>query len=103
MSVDDNATRPASAKRLHAQIVLLHQLVFPELTRAAALELDPAVDDDVAAVGDLGRLVEVLLGHEDRELVLLLQLLDAGDHAAHGDGGGPGAGPGEQENPWRRH
>src|SRR5262245_23199834 len=68
------------------QIVSLHQLVLTQLARVAALELDLAVDDDVAAIRDLRRLVEVLLGHEHGELVALLQLLDLGDHAADEDG-----------------
>ena len=41
-----------------------HQIVL--LERAHALEHDLAVHDDVAAVGDADRLVEVLLGHEHR-------------------------------------
>src|SRR5258705_11254839 len=68
-----------------AQIILLYQLVFPQLPCAASLELDLAVDDDVAAVGDLGRLVEVLLGHQHGELAPLLQLLDLPNPPAHQD------------------
>src|SRR5262245_39120536 len=85
--VQRGAANNGSKARSHSEVVLLHQLVLAQLTRALALELDLAVDDDVAAVGDLGRLVEVLLGHQHRELALLLQLLDLRDHAADEDGG----------------
>src|SRR5512132_4042789 len=71
----------------HPEVVLLHEVVLAELARVAPLELDLPVDDDVAAVGDLGRLVEVLLGHEHGELAPLLELLDLADHPAHEDGG----------------
>src|SRR5215475_9370882 len=72
-----------------AQVVLLHEIVLAELPRAAAFELDLAVHDDVAAIGYLGRLIEVLLRHEHGELALLLELLDLGDDPAHQDGGEP--------------
>src|SRR5215470_1220839 len=84
-----SADGPAAERRapgLHAEVVLLDELVLSELLRASPLELDAAVDDDVAAVGDLGRLVEVLLGHQHRQLVTLLELADLGDHAADEDG-----------------
>src|SRR5260370_20898043 len=45
----------------------LFRSVLAQLLRAAPLELDLAVHDDVAAVGDLRRLVEVLLGHQRSE------------------------------------
>src|SRR5687768_673056 len=73
--------------RSHAQVVLLHQLVLAELARVPAFELDLPVHDDVPAIGDLRRLVEVLLGHQHRQLPLLLQLLDLGDHATDEDRG----------------
>src|SRR5262247_2416346 len=62
--------------RLHAEVVLLDELVLAKLVRAPALELDLAVHDDVAAIRDLRGLVEVLLRHEHGELALLLELLD---------------------------
>src|SRR4029450_7182276 len=72
---------------LHAQIVLLHELVLTQLVGATPLELDLAVHDDVAAVGDLGGLVEVLLGHQHGETPLVLHLLDLGDHPGDEDRG----------------
>ncbi len=39
--------------------------------------------DDIAAVGDAQRLGEVLLGHQHREIVVVLELLDGVDGAAH--------------------
>src|SRR5581483_9704778 len=64
---------------LRPQVVALDQRVLLQLGHRPALEHDLAVDDDVAAAGDADRLVEVLLGHEHRETVLVLQLLDLGD------------------------
>src|SRR6516164_9632391 len=63
------------------QIEFPHQFVVVELLGRAALEGDLTVDDDIAAVGDADRLVEVLLGHQHGELVALLQLLDLFDRA----------------------
>ena len=50
---------------LAAQIVALDHRVVGE-RGGRALELDAAVDHDVGAVGDLDRLVEVLLGQQSR-------------------------------------
>ena len=65
-------TRRACRTALDAQIVLFHQCVLAQFLRRVAFELDPSVHDDVAPVGDLNRLVEVLLGHQHSQLVLLL-------------------------------
>src|ERR1051326_7296856 len=51
----------------HPQVVLLDELVLAQLAGTVPFELDLSVHDDVAAVGDLGRLVEVLLGHQHGE------------------------------------
>src|SRR5262245_20363938 len=93
-------TMPAAS---HAEVVLLDQLVLAELARAAALELDAAVHDDVAAVRDLGGLVEVLLRHQHRELAPLLQLPDLADHPAHQDGGQAHRGLVDEEDARRGH
>src|SRR5215510_12332257 len=103
-----SAEGPAGASaqkrgRLHAEVVLLDQLVLPELLRALSLELDATVDDDVAAVGDLGRLVEVLLGHQHGQLIALLELADLRDHPGHEDRGQPHRGLVDQEDLRRRH
>ena len=65
-------TRRACRTALDAQIVLFHQCVLAQFLRRVAFELDPSVHDDVAPVGDLNRLMEVLLGHQHGQLVLLL-------------------------------
>src|SRR4051794_17506852 len=79
-----------SARR--AEVVALDQRILLELGHGAALEHDLAVDDDVAAVGDADRLVEVLLGHQHGQPVALLQLLDLGDRVGDQDGGEPDRG-----------
>ena len=61
------------------------------------------MDDDIAAVGDLDRLVEVLLGHQHGQPVLVLELLDLGDHPADQDRGEPDRGFVDQQQPGRRH
>src|SRR6266704_659819 len=71
-------SRPSCAPS-QPHVKLVHQLVVGQLLARAPLVLDPAVHDDVAAVGDADRLVEVLLGHEHREPVGLLQLPDLVD------------------------
>src|SRR3989442_10030248 len=67
--------------KLHPQVQLVHKLVVGELVARSAFVLDPAVDDHVAAVGDPDRLVEVLLGHEHREPLAILELADLVDGA----------------------
>src|SRR5438552_8390291 len=58
------ARLPLGNSRLssRAQVIAAHEFVLLERLHAA-LEHDLAVHDDVAAVGDADRLVEVLLGH----------------------------------------
>ena len=63
------------------QIEFADELVVVELVGGAAFEGDLAVDDDVAAVGDADGLVEVLLGHQDGQLIAVLQFLDFLDRA----------------------
>src|SRR5258707_11506706 len=65
--------------RSQSQIEFLDQLVVVELVDGASFERDLAVHDHVAAVGDAQRLREILLGHQDRELVAVLELLDLVD------------------------
>src|SRR6185437_10117473 len=65
--------RTLSMQPSQAQIELADQLVVVELVGGAALERDFAVDDDVAAVGNLDRLGEVLLGHEHAQMIALLE------------------------------
>ena len=67
--------------RSHPQIELADQVVVVELGGRAALEGDLAVHDHVTAVGDADGLREVLLGHQHRELVVVLELLDGVDGA----------------------
>src|SRR5215510_3819856 len=50
------------APALEPHVELVDQLVVREVFARAALVLDLAVNDHVAAVGDADRLVEVLLG-----------------------------------------
>src|SRR2546426_4279144 len=45
--------------------VVLHERVLLELGDRSAFEHDLAVHDDVAAVGDADRLVEILLGRSE--------------------------------------
>src|SRR4030095_3818614 len=68
-----------------APIELLDQIVVVELVGGAALEGDLAVHDYITAVGDADRLSEILLGHQHRELVVLLELLDGVDGGADED------------------
>ena len=63
-------------------VELADQLVVVEFVGRAALEGDLAVHDHIAAVGDADRLREILLGHQHRQLVVLLELLDGVDGAA---------------------
>src|SRR6267143_5286165 len=79
------APRGRSLSR-RAKIVVLHERVLLELGDRSAFEHDLAVHDDVAAVGDADRLVEVLLRHQHREPVAFLQLPDLVDRMDHEDG-----------------
>src|SRR5260370_37927776 len=67
------------------QIEFANELVVVELFGGAAFEGDLAVDDDITAVGDADGLVEVLLGHQHRQLVEVLQFLDLLDRALDED------------------
>ncbi len=63
--------RRGRERKLHTQIILFHQFMAGQLLDVFPFERDLPVDNDVAPVGDLHRLVEVLLGHEDGEVVFL--------------------------------
>src|SRR5574341_181857 len=101
--LDHGASRRRPARASDAQVILLHQLVLGQLAGAPALELDLAVHDDVAAVRDLGGLVEILLGHQHGQVVPLLQLFDRRDHPADEDGRQPHGRLVHQQDPRRRH
>src|SRR5262245_29983982 len=60
------------------EVEALHQLVVAKRVGVLALEHDLAVHDDVAAVGDTDRLLEVLLRHQHGEVEFVFQLLDHG-------------------------
>src|SRR5262245_41168528 len=85
------------------QIQLPDQIIVVELLGGFALERDLAVDDDVAAVGDAKRLGEILLRHQHRELVLLLEFPDRVDGAADQHGGEADRGLVDQEDARRQH
>src|SRR5712691_3343152 len=68
-------SRPSCAPS-QSHVELVYQLVIGEILARAALVLDPAVHDHVAAIGDADRLVEVLLRHEHGEPVAFLQFPD---------------------------
>src|SRR5579859_5431425 len=74
-----------SARGSQPQIKFLDQVVVVELVGGAAFEGDLAVDDDVAAVGEAQRLLEILLGHQHGERVALLHFGDGLDGAADQD------------------
>src|SRR4029077_5091196 len=64
---------------LHTEIELPDQVVVVEFISGTTLESDLAVDDDIAAIGDADGLGEILLGHQHRQLVVVLELLDGVD------------------------
>jgi hypothetical protein len=68
------------------EIEFPYEFVVVEFLGGAALEGDLAMDDDIAAIGDAHRLVEVLLGHQHGQLIALLQLLDLFDRALNEHG-----------------
>src|SRR5439155_1962870 len=96
-------TPPRAEEHLDAEIVLLDELVLAKLRGTPPLELDAPVDDDVAAVSDLGRLIEVLLGHQDGPLIAVFQLADLRDDARDEHRRQPYRGLVDQENPGRGH
>src|ERR1700758_3425199 len=69
--------------RLQTQIELLDQIVVVKFFGGLPFECDLAVDDDIATVGDPDRLVEILLGHQNRQRVALFHLRDCIDSAVH--------------------
>src|SRR6266850_4936957 len=96
------APRGRSLSR-RAKVVVLHERVLLELGDRSAFEHDLAVHDDVAAVGDANRLVEILLGHQHREAVALLELLDLGDGMRDQDRREPHRGLVHQQQAGRGH
>src|SRR5207245_3423082 len=96
-------TAPQAEEQLNAEVVLLDELVFPQLLRASSLELDASVDDDVAAVGDLGRLIEVLLGHQHSQVIALFQLADLRDDPGDQNRRQPHGRLVDQQYFWGRH
>src|ERR1051326_158100 len=93
----------SSARASQPEIKLLDQVVVVELVGGAAFEGDLAVDDDVAAVGDADRLVEILLGHQHGERVALLHFADGLDGAADQDRGEADRRLVDQKNLGRQH
>src|SRR5260370_20377531 len=87
--------------RSQPQIEFTDELVVVELFGGAAFEGDLAVDDDIAAVGYTDRLVEVLLGHQDGQLVAVLQFLDLFDRALDEDRREADRGLVDQQDAWR--
>jgi branched-chain amino acid transport system ATP-binding protein len=69
-------------RRLFPKLSVEENLMLGAYRSAARRELDLAVHDDVAAVGDFHRLIEILLGHQHGQLAFVFQLFDFGDHAA---------------------
>src|SRR5262249_21057627 len=88
---------------LKSEIELADQVVVVQLVDGIAGERDLAVDDDVAAVGDAQGLGKVLLRHQHRQLVLVLQLLDLLDRAADQYRRQPNRGLIDKENAGRQH
>ena len=68
---------------LDAQVILFHQSVLPQLLRRTSFKRDPAVHNDVAPVCDFDRLMEILLGHQHGEMVLLLEFLNFRNRMTH--------------------
>src|SRR5579859_2073844 len=93
----------SSARGSQPEIKLLDQVVVVELVGGAAFERDLAVDDDVAAVGDADRLVEILLGHQHGERVALFHFADGFDGAADQDRGEADRRLVDQQNLRRQH
>src|SRR5438067_10355985 len=85
------------------QIEFANELVVVELVGGAAFEGDLAVDDDVAAVGNADGLDEVLLRHQHRQLVTVLQFLDLLDRALDENRGETDRRLVDQEDLGRRH
>src|SRR5262249_28478992 len=85
------------------EIKLPDQIVVVELLGGLALERDLAVDDHVAAVGDAQRLGEILLRHQHREIVLLLEFPYRVDGAADQHGREADRGLVDQEDARRQH
>src|SRR5947207_5943432 len=88
---------------LKPQVKLADELVVVELVGVAAFEGDLAVHDDVAAIGDADRLVEILFGHQDGQLEAVLQLLDLVDRAVDQDRREPDRWLVDHEDARRRH
>src|SRR5438552_11411147 len=68
---------------LQPHVELADQLVVGELFARPAFILDSAVDNHVATVGDADRLMKILLGHEHRQAIALLEIADLVDDVAH--------------------
>src|SRR5712692_5530735 len=62
----------SGGRQLQTQIKFLDQIVVVELIGRSPLKSDLAVNNDIAAVGDPDRLVEILLGHQHGKRIALL-------------------------------
>lgn len=61
---------------LYPQVLPFQQLILAQILRRAPFARDLPMYDDVTPISDLDRLIEVLLAHEHRQLISLLQCLD---------------------------
>src|SRR5258705_13559286 len=62
-----------------AEIEPLDDVVASQFVDRAGRDDDLAMDNDVTAIGDADRLIEVLLRHEHSETEMLIELADLGD------------------------
>src|SRR5467141_1742230 len=62
-----------------AEIEPLDDVVASQFVDRTGRDDDLAMDDDVAAIGDPDRLIEVLLGHQHGQAEMPIELADLGD------------------------
>src|SRR5579871_962132 len=65
-------TTASRRRRLQPEIEFAYEFVVVERLRRAAFIGDLAMHNDIAAIGDADCLVEILFGHQHRQIVALL-------------------------------
>src|SRR6266702_3849641 len=97
------AVFPSAGRQLQTQIKFLDQIVVVKLVGRSPLESDLAVNNDIAAVGDPDRLVEILLGHQYGKRIALLHFGNRIDGSADENRREANRWFVDQKNFWRQH
>src|ERR1700720_932326 len=86
-----------------AEVEPLDDVVASQFVDRAGCNDDLAMDNDVTAIGDADRLIEVFLGHEHAQAETLIEFADLGDGLRYQERRQAYRRFIDQQKAWRRH